>query len=346
MLSSTDKVRAGLNILKANLYGRAEGKNVVLSYPSGKKPYPINVSIRVTMKCNLSCTYCQVWKTEEHDRMPTEDFKSLIDQMAGMGTKHVAFSGGEPMLHPDIGEIISHAKKRGLVTAMVTNGWFMPQKVDEIKDLDMLAISIDGGEELHDRQTGKGSFQKAMKAIELAKSRGMPTTIYITMTNQNLGEFEYIIDLVKRMGLTCHFNTLMKTSTTRDGVDPLMLSPEEHVNLCRKILQKKKEGIKMLYSNAYYNYLREMKGSTVYHGNLKCFAGALYCVMNPNGDLFHCAGFVDRIKPPNARELGFKEAFNRLPGIYCEGCTYSCYINKNKTCGLNLQSLLHAWQNV
>jgi MoaA/NifB/PqqE/SkfB family radical SAM enzyme len=107
--------------------------------------HPLLVQIIPIRRCNIDCGYCN-----EYDKVsppvPTSVMKVRIDQLAALGTSVVAFSGGEPMLHPDLDELIRHIRQRGMMAGLITNGYFLvPKRIEELNaaGLDFLQISID-----------------------------------------------------------------------------------------------------------------------------------------------------------------------------------------------------------
>jgi MoaA/NifB/PqqE/SkfB family radical SAM enzyme len=107
--------------------------------------HPLLVQIIPIRRCNIDCGYCN-----EYDKVSppvaTEVLKSRIDKLAGLRTSVVAFSGGEPMLHPDLDELIRHIRRRGMMAGLITNGYFLvPRRIEELNaaGLDFLQISID-----------------------------------------------------------------------------------------------------------------------------------------------------------------------------------------------------------
>jgi MoaA/NifB/PqqE/SkfB family radical SAM enzyme len=107
--------------------------------------HPLLVQIIPIRRCNIDCGYCN-----EYDKVsppvPTAVMKSRIDKLSDLGTSVVAFSGGEPMLHPDLDELIRHIRGRGMMAGLITNGYFLvPKRIQELNDagLDFLQISID-----------------------------------------------------------------------------------------------------------------------------------------------------------------------------------------------------------
>src|SRR6185503_7726811 len=110
--------------------------------------HPLLVQIIPIRRCNIDCGYCN-----EYDKVsppvPTALMERRIDKLAELGTSVVAFSGGEPMLHPDLDGLIRRIRNRGMMAGLITNGYFLvPKRIKELNDagLDFLQISIDNVE--------------------------------------------------------------------------------------------------------------------------------------------------------------------------------------------------------
>ncbi len=96
-------------------------------------------------RCNLSCTYCNEYD-DFSKPVAVETMTERLDQLADLGTTIVTFSGGEPLLHPELDQLIAHVRSRGMIAGMITNGYLLtPQRVNQLNDagLDHMQISID-----------------------------------------------------------------------------------------------------------------------------------------------------------------------------------------------------------
>jgi MoaA/NifB/PqqE/SkfB family radical SAM enzyme len=110
--------------------------------------HPLLVQIIPIRRCNIDCGYCN-----EYDKVsppiPFDVMRRRIDVLADLGTSVVAFSGGEPMLHPDLDALIRHIRSRRMMAGLITNGYFLvPKRIQELNraGLDFLQISIDNVE--------------------------------------------------------------------------------------------------------------------------------------------------------------------------------------------------------
>jgi len=99
-------------------------------------------------RCNLACTYCNEYD-KVSDPVPLEEMKARIDKLAEFKTSIITISGGEPMMHPEIYEIISHIRSHGIIAGLISNGYyFTPAKIKRLNEagLEHLQISIDNVE--------------------------------------------------------------------------------------------------------------------------------------------------------------------------------------------------------
>lgn len=109
------------------------------------KDHPILVHLIPIRRCNLSCTYCNEF--DDHSPpVPTDELFRRIDHLAGLGTSIITLSGGEPMLHPDLDDVIRRIREHGIMAGLLTNGYLlMPDRIDRLNKagLDHLQISVD-----------------------------------------------------------------------------------------------------------------------------------------------------------------------------------------------------------
>ncbi len=125
--------------------------------------YPLIVTWPITNRCNLRCRYCEEWK-KAGDEMSTEEIKELITELKELGTVRISLSGGEPLVREDIGEIIDFIKENDMSVVLTSNGTLVPEKIEEIKNADVVKLSIEGEKAIHDRIRGEGSFENVIKA--------------------------------------------------------------------------------------------------------------------------------------------------------------------------------------
>ena len=107
--------------------------------------HPVLAHIIPIRRCNLSCSYCNEYDNFSKP-LPIETMFRRLDQLADLGTSIITISGGEPLLHPQLEEIIRHIRVRGMIAGMITNGYLLTQaRIKTLNDagLEHLQISID-----------------------------------------------------------------------------------------------------------------------------------------------------------------------------------------------------------
>jgi len=107
--------------------------------------HPVEAQIIPIRRCNLSCTYCNEFDNFSQP-VPTDEMLHRIDLLAALGTAAITISGGEPLLHPELDEIIRRIRRHGILAGLITNGYLLtPERINRLNraGLDQLQISID-----------------------------------------------------------------------------------------------------------------------------------------------------------------------------------------------------------
>ncbi len=183
-------------------YGRHSGQlpSHLLQFSKDKKPV---VVWNMTRRCNLKCVHCYAKALEEDgaDAISTEQGKAIIDDLAAFGAPVMLFSGGEPLVRKDLVELARHATSKGMRAVISTNGTLISkEKARELKSvgLSYVGISLDGGEEVHDRfRKVPGSFKKALQGIENCQAEGLKVGLRFTINKRNVNEVPKLFDLVR-----------------------------------------------------------------------------------------------------------------------------------------------------
>ncbi|MBL7224937.1 MAG: 12,18-didecarboxysiroheme deacetylase [Desulfobacteraceae bacterium] len=183
-------------------YGR-QSKDLpshLLQFSEDKKPV---VVWNVTRACNLKCVHCYaraVDRTYEKE-LNHEQGLSLIDDMAAFGAPVVLFSGGEPLMRPDLVELANYAVSKGMRAVISTNGTLISKdKAKELKEvgLSYVGVSLDGMEEVNDRFRGrKGAFRDAMTGIMNCQEVGLKVGLRFTINRMNTAEVPLIFDVLE-----------------------------------------------------------------------------------------------------------------------------------------------------
>ncbi|MCL2859559.1 MAG: radical SAM protein [Oscillospiraceae bacterium] len=130
--------------------------------------------VRVSENCNAGCFMCGFAKNSNSYNITREQFENLLKEMKEIGTYEVVrFTGGEPLLHPDLPYFIKKCIEEGYQTSIITNGYLMPKMYKELIDagISQVIFSLDGScAEVHDKLRNlKGAFDNIINATKLLK---------------------------------------------------------------------------------------------------------------------------------------------------------------------------------
>ena len=118
----------------------------LLAHGALSTSHPIMAHIIPIRRCNLSCAYCNEY--DDYSKpVPVEVLERRINKLADLGTSILTLSGGEPLLHPELDDVIRIMRRRGFMAGMITNGYLLTaervQRLNKAGSLDHLQISID-----------------------------------------------------------------------------------------------------------------------------------------------------------------------------------------------------------
>lgn len=187
-------------------YSRDSGKlpSHLLQFSRDKKPV---VVWNMTQRCNLKCVHCYA-RSEDisyDNELNREQCLAMIDDLAEFGVPVLLFSGGEPLVHPRLMEYAQYAVSKGMRAVISTNGTLITkEKARKLKEIGLsyVGISLDGMEETHDKFRGvKGTFKKAMKAIDNCQEAGIKVGLRFTMNKRNVADINGIFDLLEEKNI-------------------------------------------------------------------------------------------------------------------------------------------------
>ena len=158
----------------------------------------------VTRTCNLKCIHCYT-DSEAKDysgELTTEEGKQLINDLNDFKIPALLFSGGEPLIRPDIFELVDHARSLGMRCTLSTNGVLINKEVaKKIKESGFVyvGISLDGIGEINDHFRGKeGAFKKAMEGFQNCVEVGQRVGLRLTLTRHNYENLNEIFDFIEK----------------------------------------------------------------------------------------------------------------------------------------------------
>jgi SynChlorMet cassette radical SAM/SPASM protein ScmE len=162
---------------------------------------PRSVDLEITTACNLRCRYCSHFSSpgDVTADLPTAEWRTFFEELGNLGVMSVVLSGGEPLLRPDILELIESIVKNRMRFDILTNGTKVTEDlaraIASTKRCNYVQVSIDGATaDVHDSYRGKGVFHKAVSAIRTLKEAGVRVTVRVTIHRKN---YETIDDIAR-----------------------------------------------------------------------------------------------------------------------------------------------------
>lgn len=305
------------------------------------KNIPVFVILCVTNRCNIKCIYCYEECFERPKRdFTTEELLSLIDELSEMGTKYISLNGGEALLREDIEVIVDKINGNNIFCNLSTNGLLITKRLDVIKKLDSLAISIDGNKHSNDLNRGVGTYDKIIKAFESLNANRINFHTNTVITKNNKNAVEEIMDLALKYGFKAQFSVLRR----EDSPDKeLSLDDNQIKEIVKEIIDYKKRGFPIFFSRSSYenvlNWPLSYDKQTIFneslnsHKLIKCYIKRFSCHIEANGLVYPCVILVNKFKALNLLDVGFKKAWKNLENCNCKACYCVCHGDLNQIFG-------------
>lgn len=302
-----------------------------------KHKIPLAVSWSLTNKCNLKCKYCDSYKIKSKELTKKEIFH-IADELAYMGTQRISLIGGEPLIREDIGDIIKYLKKYNFHLTLTSNGKLIKNKIEDIRKIDLIKLSLDGPKKVHDLLRGDGSYNDVMEAIKIIKNNNIKLMINTTLNSYNLGYVDYILKVAEKFDIPVKFQPINNLSyLSKKDILPLIPDKNEYLKTIKSIVYMKKKSKYITNSIKGLEYLAAWPNKK----EIKCYAGKIICRISPNGNLYPCSFMENKTRRLNCIEIGFKKAFEQLPEISCRRCWCSSTLELNLLMSFNPESILN-----
>lgn len=318
---------------------------------------PYHVQWLVTRKCNYRCKGCNVWQEQDVKELATEEIKKGLDILRDLGVVEIVFSGGDPLLRDDIDEILEYAS-RFFVTTVYDNGSMAAKKIDALRHVDFVAISLDSLDPTkHDYIKGvKGAWHDAMEAIDTLHENGIRVGVSPTISQLNLHEILDITQFFLKKEIPvwyCLYSYDCSPSQSqlfkigKKNEDFTITDYKAMVNLCDSLIMMKKKNSNILVTNQILNAVKSLflTGERTW----KCKALKSFFVIDHMGRVAGCHVQDSVASIFNLPKMWNSSKFKSLRKKYqeCTRCTYLCYIfySLHGSVKGNLQIAEEHWRN-
>lgn len=274
----------------------------------GNKISPLHIRIMVTNKCNASCEWCCYKDVDRKEELSIKELKDIIDYFYVIGTRAITFSGGgEPTIHPQVDEMLMHAKDKGIDCGIVTNGilWCKKGLDLEIPNKALTWARISVIETLGNYNTNMIiNFAENLKDVDIGIS-------FVAPKGANVALAADICKIANEFSNITHVKFIQDSYTLEDKV----LQGIEAV--CAPISKK-----------AFFIWRNEFT-----EGRKDCHISLLKPVVDATGYVYPCCDVqhsigVDTRHPPENFRMCYWEDFagvERFDGSICKKCYYDMY---------------------
>ena len=286
-----------------------------------KRNYPIITELKITPRCNTKCFYCDInkFKTSEFTK---KQVLYLVKDLKILGCCVLIITGGEPTIREDLGEILDYCNKIGIITLLCTNGLEIKEKLETIKKATIVAVSLDGPKEMHEKTRKKGTYDKTIKSLDMLKENKIDFFITSVINKYNINNLNWIARKSKE--LKCNVYFILPSDKGYGSVvsKDIVCNPK-----------KLKWGIKKLLRDADLRYIgNSRKGlKMLMEKNIRyrklCLAGRVFCTIGVDGKVIPC-GWINNLKDyKKFQEEGLKKAFDHMNQVFSKSCNCSNFCN-------------------
>ena len=287
-------------------------------------PLSILCNYYVTYRCNAYCDFCHFGDHEQFRGSRHARKSDILRNLSGLrrlGVRFIDFTGGEPLLHPDLAECCRAAKREGMQTSITTNGLLYPKAAGELRGLvDLLHFSLDSADrEEHDALRGVRCFDSVIESIELALSMGERPDLIFTVTGENFRQLDGVYAIAERHGLQLLINPVFEYFRSEPLAEAALAAAERVASL------------PLAYMNPSLVTLRRMGGNDI--GRPLCKAVSRVIVISPRNELLLPCYHQHYERIPIGEDIvaahGSERVrwHERMQGRheFCSGCTINCY---------------------
>ena len=254
------------------------------------------VSWNTTNACNMYCDHCyRDAGNKAEEELNTEEAKTLLTQIALAKFQIMIFSGGEPLMRPDIVELVAYVSFLGLRPVMGTNGTLLTlEMAHKLKEAGAMGIGIS----LDSLNNGKhnefrrfpGAWEGAVQGMRNCRQVGLPFQIHTTIMEWNVNEIEDITDFAVQEGAVAHHFFFLVPTGRAVSIEAESLRAQAYEETLTRILKKQQHVDIELKPTCAPQFMRIAKqmGMNLRFGR-GCLAGTSYCIISPQGQVQPCA---------------------------------------------------------
>jgi len=275
----------------------------------------------ITTWCNCNCTMCGIPKMDKV-AISLPKAKELLDDCSRNGVLFVSFTGGEPLMHPDIGEILSYAKAKGMFVHVASNGT-MPERIRSLKGMvDLIGFSLDSHDPAeHDRNRGRRNCsQEVARSVRISHALGMRPIVNTPPNQMIIGRIEeYVRYVNEELGCPVGFcYPMVDNGGYYDKGSNVVssLKPSEIVRFYSRAIELKGNHTKIVNTD---DFLRESIMYTLGYRVSPCRAGDRVVWIDWSGSVYPC------FNKGSVRLNGGNRLWSCFDASECSECFNQCF---------------------
>lgn len=302
--------------------------------------------VKLTDNCNSKCITCDYWKSHHENELTLDEFRSVLEQLRGLGVDEIMFTGGEPTMRAELVPVVRHAARLGFPTiGLTTNGLSLPPvKIDQLLEggLHQVVLSLEGPA-LHDEIRGvPGNTRKVLAVLDHVSARrtaGASVTVKLAMTlmERNLDEIGDMLALARTYRAGLFLNLIDRSTYFFKGIATDLMAMKDRAKLNRAIddliAVKRREPDLIGNTVSSLEYARRYFDDPKQAG-VPCYLGYIGVDIDANGDVYsNCWGLppVGNIRNGRLAEILGGEAYRRrCEAMFrkeCPGCSCGYILN-------------------
>lgn len=328
-------------------------RNVLAGWVTGR-PRLTQCDLHLTFRCNLSCRYCN-YPRLAGDELSTAQWFEVVDGLSETGCRRVDVTGGEPLLRPDLADIIGRVRDRGMACVVASNGRLVPARIRDLDRANTLILSLDSLGPAHDRVRGRGALDAALAALDAARSVGLPVKLNAVMTIETISGLDDLLNFSRSRRVPISINLVRSGNPELwNKADELRLVPEETRKILRRLADESRRNSWLLFSRRTYlqaarwtDYAVDFQDESnaaalrVQKPGPRCQAGRYHLSLLPDGRTAPCTMRMKAGPHGNAAAEGLEAAWKKLHGHTCLDCYSLCKLEQNYLYSGDLSVLLN-----